>query len=44
MSSTQQTTLLNFGCFWQYFVPLSRVVLVNLTSLTRFSCHFNDDW
>ena len=35
--STQQPTLLSIGCFWQYFVPMSIVLHVNLTSFFKFS-------
>ena len=43
ISSTQQPTLLNIGCFWQYFVPVSVVLHANLTSFFKFSCRFNED-
>ena len=35
--STQQPTLMNIGCFWEYFVPMSIVLQVNLTSFFKFS-------
>ena len=33
--SIQQPILLNIGCLWQYFVPMSIVLHVNLTSLYK---------
>ena len=35
--STQQPTLLNIGCFRQYFVPMSIVLQANLTNFLKFS-------
>ena len=35
--STQKPTLLNIGCFWQYFVPMSIVLHVNVTSFFKCS-------
>ena len=34
--STQQPTLLNIGCFWQYF-PMAIVVPVNLASFFKLN-------
>ena len=38
MYSTQQPTLLNIGCFWQYFVPMPIVLHANFTSFFRCCC------
>ena len=37
MVVTQQLTLLNIGCFWQYLFPMSIVLHVTLTSFFKFS-------
>ena len=28
------------GCFWQYFVPMSKALHANLTSFFKFNCYF----
>ena len=35
--STKQPTLLKIGYFWKYFVPMSIVLHINLTSFYKFS-------
>ena len=43
MSSSHHPALLNIGCFWKYFVPMSIILHLNLTSFFKFSYRFNED-